>query len=106
MAKVNFNFQDELGSNLNRYLAKDVTSGIEYTFDLNRKATITKNGTPLNASNLNQLVNAINDNVDEISNKERLIRDLLLKLDDDTRKQWLKENNYERYFTKTKRVKK
>lgn len=44
--------------------------------------------------------------VDEISNKERLIRDLLLKLDDDTRKQWLKENNYERYFTKTKRVKK
>ena len=44
--------------------------------------------------------------VDEISNKNRLIRDLLLKLDDDTRKQWLKENNYERYFTKTKRVKK
>lgn len=43
---------------------------------------------------------------DEISNKDRLIRDLLLKLDDDTRKQWLKENNYERYFTKTKRVKK
>ncbi len=44
--------------------------------------------------------------VDEISNKDRLIRDLLLKLDDDIRKQWLKENNYERYFTKTKRVKK
>jgi len=44
--------------------------------------------------------------IDEISNKDRLIRDLLLKLDDDTRKQWLKENNYERYFTKTKRTKK
>lgn len=68
MAKVNFNFQDELGNNLNRYLARDVTSGKEYTFDLNRKATITKNGTPLNALNLNQLVNAINDNDDNIHN--------------------------------------
>lgn len=73
MAKVNFNFQDELGSNLNRYLAKDVTSGIEYTFDLNRKATITKNGTPLNASILNQLVNAINDNDDNIDNISKRI---------------------------------
>lgn len=43
---------------------------------------------------------------DEISNKDRLIRDLLLKLDDDTRSKWLKENNYERYFDKKKRIKK
>lgn len=43
---------------------------------------------------------------DEIANKDRLIRDLLLKLDEDTRKEWLKENNYERYFDKAKRTKK
>ena len=43
---------------------------------------------------------------DEITNKDRLIRDLLLKLDDDTRSEWLKENNYERYFDKKKRTKK
>ena len=73
MAKVNFNFQDELGSNLNRYLARDVTSGIEYTFDLNRKATITQNGTPLNALNLNKLINAINDNDDNIDNISKRI---------------------------------
>lgn len=73
MAKVNFNFQDELGSNLNRYLARDVTSGIEYTFDLNRKATITNNGTPLNALTLNQLVNAINNNDDNIDNISKRI---------------------------------
>ena len=44
--------------------------------------------------------------VDEIANKDRLIRDLLLMLDDDTRNNWLKENNYERYFNKAKRTKK
>jgi hypothetical protein len=44
--------------------------------------------------------------IDEISNKDRLIRDLLLRLDEDTRKEWLKENNYERYFDKKKRIKK
>ena len=44
--------------------------------------------------------------IDEISNKDRLIRDLLLKLDEDTRSEWLKENNYERYFDKKKRTKK
>jgi hypothetical protein len=44
--------------------------------------------------------------VDELSNKDRLIRDLLLKLDDETRDAWLKEHNYERYFDKKKRTKK
>lgn len=44
--------------------------------------------------------------VDEIANKDRLIRDLLLKLDNETRDAWLKENNYERYFDKKKRTKK
>ena len=43
---------------------------------------------------------------DEISNKDRLIRDLLLRLEEDERKEWLKEHNYERYFDKTKRTKK
>lgn len=44
--------------------------------------------------------------IDEIANKDRLIRDLLLKLNEDTRNNWLKENNYERYFDKKKRTKK
>lgn len=43
---------------------------------------------------------------DEISKRDRLIRDLLLKLDDETRNDWLKEHNYERYFDKKKRTKK
>lgn len=43
---------------------------------------------------------------DAITTKDRLIRDLLLKLDDDTRKMWLKEYNYERYFDKKKPIKK
>ena len=43
---------------------------------------------------------------DEIANKDRQIRDLLLMLDEDTRNNWLKENNYERYFDKKKRTKK
>jgi hypothetical protein len=43
---------------------------------------------------------------DEIANKDRLIRDLLLRLEEDERKEWLKEHNYERYFDKAKRVKK
>ncbi len=44
--------------------------------------------------------------VDEIANKDRLIRDLLLKLDEEEKNEWLKENNYERYFDKKKRTKK
>lgn len=44
--------------------------------------------------------------VDERASKDRLIRDLLLMLDEDTRNNWLKENNYERYFDKKKRIKK
>ena len=44
--------------------------------------------------------------IDEISNKDRLIRDLLLKLNDEERNEWLKEHNYERYFNKAKRTKK
>lgn len=44
--------------------------------------------------------------IDEISNKDMLIRDLLLKLNEEERNDWLKEHNYERYFNKTKRTKK
>lgn len=44
--------------------------------------------------------------IDEISYKDALIRELLLKLDTEERNKWLKEHNYERYFDKKKRTKK
>lgn len=43
---------------------------------------------------------------DLIADKDRLIRDLLLKLEEEERNIWLKENNYEGYFIKKKRIKK
>ena len=44
--------------------------------------------------------------IDEISYKDSLIRELLLKFDADEQEKWLKEHNYERYFYKKKRIKK
>lgn len=61
MAKLNITFVDELGSNLNRYKAIDVNTGDEYLFDLSRNGTITTQGTPLNAENMNLIVQAINN---------------------------------------------
>lgn len=61
MAKINFTFTDEIGSNLNRYKAVDVNkNGVEYTFDLSRMANITQVGTPLSAEYLNAIVRSIN----------------------------------------------
>ena len=80
MSKVNFTFKDEVGTNLNRYEATNISNGQKQTLDLVRKANIQTNGTLLNASNLNALITAINDNVDNISenskNITRIVKDL------------------------------
>ena len=56
MAKINWVFQDESGTNLNRYIATNVATGEEITFDLSRGGNITIIGTPLNAEKLNSLI--------------------------------------------------
>lgn len=61
MAKLNITFVDELGINLNRYKAIDINTGAEYIFDLSRNGTITTQGTPLNAENMNLIIQAINN---------------------------------------------
>lgn len=58
-------FVDELGSDLNKYQVT-LDDGTTYEIKLVRKANITQVGTLLNASKLNELVNAINTN----SNKQ------------------------------------
>ena len=61
MAKINWTFQDESGTNLNRYIATNVNTGEKITFDLLRGANITIIGTPLNAEKLNQIIKSINE---------------------------------------------
>ena len=73
MSKINWVFQNENGTNLNRYIATNVATGEQVTFDLLRGANISIIGTPLNADNLNSLITAINSNYDEIvAIKERV----------------------------------
>lgn len=67
MAKIEWVFQDESGTNLNRYIATNVNTGEKITFDLLRGGNVRIVGTPLNASNLNSLITAINNNYDEIA---------------------------------------
>lgn len=69
MAKIEWVFQDESGTNLNRYIATNVDTGEKITFDLLRGAIIPQGqeGTPLNAETLNSLITAINSNFDEIT---------------------------------------
>lgn len=67
MAKIEWVFQDESGTNLNRYIATNVNTGEKITFDLLRGGNVSIVGTPLNASNLNSLITAINNNYDEIA---------------------------------------
>lgn len=68
MSKVNITFKDESGSNLNQYIATNVVTKEETTFELRRNATIPSGseGTPLNAEYMNALKNAINNNDDNI----------------------------------------
>lgn len=67
MAKIDWVFQNEIGTNLNRYIATNVSTGEKITFDLLRGGNISIVGTPLNAKNLNSLINAINENYDEFT---------------------------------------
>ena len=67
MAKIKWTFNDEQGTNLNRYTATNVSNGEKTIFDLLRNANITNVGTPLNAENLNALINSINACYDEVA---------------------------------------
>lgn len=67
MAKIDWVFQNENGTNLNRYIATNVATGEKITFDLLRGGNISIVGTPLNAKNLNSLITAINENYDEFT---------------------------------------
>ena len=67
MAKIDWVFQNENGTNLNRYKATNVATGEVITFDLLRNANISIVGTPLDSANLNSLINAINENYDEFT---------------------------------------
>lgn len=69
MAKIDWVFQDEMGTNLNRYIATNVSTGEAVTFDLNRGGSITIQGTPLNAGKMNSLISAINLAYDELSRR-------------------------------------
>ena len=61
MSKIDFRFQDEQGTNLNRYIATNVENGERMTLDLLRGAIISAIGTPLNAEKLNALIEGINE---------------------------------------------
>lgn len=67
MAKIDWVFQNENGTNLNRYIATNVATGEKVTFDLLRGANISIAGTPLDAITMNSLINAINENYDEFT---------------------------------------
>ena len=67
MAKIDWVFQNENGTNLNRYIATNVATGEKITFDLLRGANISIAGTPLDAFTMNSLINAINENYDEFT---------------------------------------
>lgn len=67
MAKIDWVFQNENGTNLNRYIATNVATGEKVTFDLLRGANISIAGTSLDAFTMNSLINAINENYDEFT---------------------------------------
>ena len=71
MAKITWTFKNEEGTNLNRYIATNVSTGEKITFDLLRNGNISVVGTPLNAENLNALITSINACYDLISSSEK-----------------------------------
>lgn len=71
MAKITWTFRNEEGTNLNRYIATNVSTGEKITFDLLRGGNISVVGTPLNAENLNALITSINACYDLISSSEK-----------------------------------
>lgn len=60
MAKLDFTFVDEQGTDLNKFKVT-LEDGTSYNIHLSRGATITTPGTPLNAENMNKLISAINE---------------------------------------------
>ena len=66
MAKITF--QDEQGQNLNRYKMTPV-EGQADTYDLEREANITQQGTPINAENMNHM--AQDEDVAELAGPNR-----------------------------------
>lgn len=60
MARIDFTFQDEAGTNLNKFKATREDDNTSYYVTLTREANIQKQGTPLNAENLNKLISSIN----------------------------------------------
>lgn len=64
MAKLRVEFKDELGSNLSRFkiIRSDGTSEI---VTLNRNASVTQRGTPLNSENMNKVKDSINSLYDK-----------------------------------------
>lgn len=71
MAKITWTFKNEEGTNLNRYIATNVSTGERITFDLLRNGNISVVGTPLNAENLNALITSINACYDLIASSEK-----------------------------------
>ena len=71
MAKITWTFKNEEGTNLNRYIATNVSTGEKITFDLLRNGNISVVGTPLNATNLNALITSINACYDLIASSEK-----------------------------------
>ena len=61
MAMINLVFVDEEGQQLNQFRVLNMGTTETTVVQLYRDATITKEGTPLNATNLNLLVNSINE---------------------------------------------
>lgn len=82
MAKITWAFQDEKGTNLNRYIATNVATGEEITFDLLRGGNISVVGTPLNAETLNSLIAAINELYDKDSDSDSDMSDLSDRISD------------------------
>lgn len=86
MAKIDWTFVNEEGTNLNRYKATNVSTNEEITFDLLRDGTISVVGTPLNATNMNSLIASINllyDNKVDVESGKSLVSDTLItKLND------------------------
>ena len=71
MAKITWTFKNEEGTNLNRYIATNISTGEKITFDLLRGGNISVVGTPLNAENLNALITSINACYDLITSSEK-----------------------------------
>lgn len=59
---ITISFQDESGTNLNRFKMTYVEDGVEKDITLARNATVTTQGTPLNKAFFNNLATAINAN--------------------------------------------